>query len=63
MLDVRCSTFKAYSPPPENSLFQQAEFHTRGSEVQGISAKLFCKCSHAAIMPYGVVLKDERRKD
>jgi hypothetical protein len=29
MLDVRCSTFKTYSPPLQDSLFQQAEFHTK----------------------------------
>ncbi len=29
--------------------------------VNPISAKLFCKCSRVAFMPYGVVLKDERR--
>ena len=27
---------------------------------KGISATLFCKCSHVAFMPYGVVLKDKR---
>jgi len=27
---------------------------------RGISAKLFCKHSQVAFMPYGVVLKDER---
>ena len=26
-----------------------------------ISAKLFCKCSHVAFMPYGLVSRDERR--
>ena len=28
---------------------------------RGISAKLFCKHSQVAFMPYGVVLKDEHR--
>ena len=30
-------------------------------QTQGISAKLFCKHSQVAFMPYWVVLKDERR--
>jgi len=32
-----------------------------GRGLSGISAKLFCKHSQVAFMPYGVVLKDERR--
>jgi hypothetical protein len=32
-----------------------------GRGLSGISAKLFCKHSQIAFMPYGVVLKDERR--
>jgi len=29
--------------------------------LEDISAKLFCKHSQVTFMPYGVVLKDERR--
>jgi hypothetical protein len=45
MLDVRCSTFKTYSPPLQDSLFQQAEFHTkfRDSGLQNFNIGLIYK--------------------